>query len=99
MKKISEEIKIAIKDFTDNELLQLQSSLNGFSKKLEDILNIKETIYINEEMLPIYDLIQNFTFIVKNQNNRFNFVISGEPFNLMDAFIKDELNLYVLNLK
>ena len=99
IKKISEEIKKAIKDYTDNKLLQLQFSLNDFSEKLEDILNTKETINVNEEMLPIYDLIQNFTLIVKNQNNRFNFIISGEPFILMDDFIKEELKPPLLLIK
>ena len=69
----------------------LNSSLNEFSKKLENILKMKETININEEMMPIYNLIQNYALIIKNQNNHFIFEISGEPFLLLNNFVVKEL--------
>ena len=99
IKKITNEIKTKINEFTYNKILLLNSSLDGFSKKLENILKMKETIHINEEMMPIYNLIQNFALIVKNQNNHFTFAISGEPFVLLNNFVEKELRPPLLIIK
>ena len=90
-KEITNEIKSKIKNDIDSKLSTLFTRLNNFSSNFDTIINSKETIQINEEMFPIYNLIQDFDQVVKNQNNRFNFTVNQEPFDIMNNFINDEL--------
>ena len=91
IKNITEEIKLKQKIIINNKTSELYSSLNEYSRNLENILSKKETININEEIFPIFELIQEFDSIIKNQNNNFNFKVNQEPFNLMEDFIEEEL--------
>ena len=99
IKEITNEIKSKIKKDINSKLSPLFTRLDNLSLNLENIINSKETIQINEEMLPIYGLIQEFDTVVKNQNNRFNFVINQDPFVIMNNFINDELRPPLLKIK
>ena len=91
IKNITEEMKLKVNIIIGTKISELYSSLNKYSENLENILSEKETVNINEEMLPIFNIIQEFDSIVKNQNNSFNFKVNQEPFNLMEDFIEEEL--------
>ena len=99
IKNITEEIKIKINSIEDTKIINLFSSLDKYSENIGNILSKKEIIYINEEMLPIYNIIQEFDPIIKNQNNRFNFKDKEELFNLINIFIEEELRPPLILIK
>ena len=99
IKKITEEIKSKINLVMNSKISEINSSLNKYSENIKNILSKMEIININEEMLPIFNKIQEFDSIVKKQNGRFNFEVNKEPFNLMEKFIEEELKPPLILIK
>ena len=91
IKYITNEIKTKIKTILDDKFYKVNFISNNYSIVIENILINKTTIELNEEMLPIYDLIKDFNLIIKNQNNYFNFIVGERPFDLINIFIEEDL--------
>ena len=99
VEKITNEIKINIQQYIDNKIQLLHTTLNNIFFNLENILSIKEIIDINEDMFPIYYLIQDFSTSIKNQDNNFIFKVGEAPFELINIFIDKELRPPLILIK
>ena len=89
--EIKEEIKENIKN-------SIYSKLNSFINNCNEISNnisVKlQSINISElpsDMENLIRLINNYSSLVENQNNRYNFTFENGPFNLLKNFTDEEL--------
>ena len=96
---VTNKLKEKVEEIANYKLIQLFSLLNDISQNLKNLTDEKEIININEDMMPIYNLTQDFFIVVKNQNNRFNFKVNEEPFYIINNFIENELRPPLLLLK
>ena len=99
IQSITNQIKMNIKQYTEDKIQSLYNSINTIYINLENIISTKEIIDINEEMFTIYNLIQNFSLVVKNQDNRFIFKVGEDPFELINVFVDEELRPPLILIK
>ena len=99
MNEIIIKIKLEIQKVIDDKIMPLNLVLDSYSTELQNILNEKKIINVNDENSKIYKLILNFNKLVTSQNNKFTFNVGVEPFNLLNDFIIDELKPPLLSIK
>ena len=89
------EIKNKIKENIKNSILDKINSLNEQCNNINNNIQIKlnkiKTSELPEEMENLVELINNYTNLVENQNNRYIFIVGESPFNLLNNFIQEEL--------
>ena len=80
----------------------IQNKLNSTLENLSEILKQKQdeiiielnktkTAEIYESMLLLSQMIDNYTTLVNEQNNRFKFIVSNKPLEMFGVFSKDYL--------
>ena len=90
-----EGIKNKIKDNIRNSVL---NNMNSFIDKCDYIYNqtlIKlsqvKTNELPDEMITLVQLLDNYTILLENQNNRYSFSVGKSPFDILNVFISQEL--------
>ena len=89
--EIKNEVKANVKNKILNKINSFIEECNIISNDIQNILNQIITSELPEEMENLIQLINNYTILVENQNNRYNFSIGEEPFNILNRFIDEEL--------
>ena len=89
------EMKNKIKESIRNSILAKTNSLIEQSQLISDniqtMLNQIITKELPEDMETLVELINSYSLLVDNQNNRYNFIMGENPFNILNIFIKEEL--------
>ena len=99
IKYIRDEIELKVKQYINNKIQILSEELNIISINITNIISSKEIIDINEDMLPIYYLNQNFSIIIKNHDDHYKFKIGEEPFQLITSFIDEDIRPPLIIIK
>ena len=89
--KIKDELKENIKTGFTQKLKNFINICIDLKDDLENQLNQIKTVELPEEMENLVELINNYNYLIFNQNNRFNFTFGEKPFNLLNIFIYQEL--------
>ena len=78
-------------------------SFIDFNKDISDNITVKlnaiQTSELPDDMKNLIALINNYSDLVTNQNNRFNFIIGDEPFNILNIYINETLSPPILMIK
>ena len=95
-KEIWEELLIdnlnnLIKEKLNSSLENLSEILRQKRKEIVEELNETKTAKIYESMLLLSEMIDNYTALVNEQNNRFKFIVSNSPLEMFGIFSKDYL--------
>jgi hypothetical protein len=85
-KVINEEIKQTINNLINTKIKSLKELISDISKNISKILNNKFENSINENMTKIYNLIVEYSEIIKRQNNKFIFEPNDNLTSLSDDF-------------
>ena len=89
------EIKNNVKENLSNNILEKINSYIEKSELISNNIQIKlNGININkmpEEMDNLVFLINNYSILLENQNNRYSFEVGNNTFNLLNEFIDQEL--------
>ena len=80
----------------NDKITQIDSIIDEYNTRIKDILL---NININQDNLKINKIIMNYQDILYNQNNKFYFRISNDPFDLIYNFIDNELKPPLTKLK
>ena len=90
-----EEIKNNVKEnLSKNILMKINSFVEEselISNRIQIKLNKIKTSELPEDMDNLLHIINNYSIIFENQNNRYSFNIGENPFNLLNEFIHQEL--------
>ena len=89
------ELKKEVKESIRNSIIAKINSFNEQSQLIIDNIQIMLNQVITKELLEdmetLVELINNYTLLVENQNNRYNFIMGENPFNLLNIFIYEKL--------
>ena len=96
---IINKIKEKIESTINNKLNLLYNNLDIYMKNMSEIVNQKETKELPNDMEHIVQIINNYTELVKNQNNHFYFKISEKPFIILYDFVKYNLEPPLILIK
>ena len=91
------QIKHEIKDDIRNSIyIKIDSLIEQEYTIFNVIKFILNQINTNELPEEMETLINNYSLLVDNQNNRYNFKVGENPFNILNILINDELKLPLL---
>ena len=79
-----------------DKMTQIDVIINNYNNKIIEIL---AKINKNEDNYNINKIIMNYQEILLNQNNKFIFRVSNEPFDLLNNFIKNILEPPLIRIK
>ena len=98
MSIIRDKAKSKINEIKNVKLKSLYDTIDDIQNKLIQILNSIPINEIPEDMNNLIELINNYTILVKNQNEFFKFNIDEEPFYLINNFTEYDLRppLYLI---
>ena len=88
---IIEPIKANINDVINEKIINIYNICEEYKNNISEILENITTKELPEDMAYLNYLIINYMIQVENQNNYFVFKISNNPFNLLNNFIKENL--------
>ena len=89
--EIKEEIKENIKNSIYSKLNTFINNCNEISNNISIKLQSINTSELPSDMENLIRLINNYSSLVENQNNRYNFTFGDGPFNLLKNFTDEEL--------
>jgi len=96
---IIEPIKENINDALNNKIINIYNICDEFKNNISEILENIDTEELQEDMFELNRLILNYMVLVDNQYNYFTFKITDEPFNILNKFIKENLESPLLLIK
>jgi hypothetical protein len=88
---IIEPIKVNINDAINEKIINIYNICEEYKNNISEILENITTKELPEDMAYLNYLIINYMIQVENQNNYFVFKISKNPFDLLNNFIKENL--------
>ena len=95
--------KNKIKKNIINSISTKITSFIDINKKINDNITVQlnaiQTYDTPDDMKNLVALINNYTDLTTNQNNRFNFIIGDEPFNFLNIYINQTLSPPILLIK
>ena len=80
----------------NNKITQINIMIENYDRNIFQILS---KIDKNEDNLNINKIIMSYQEILINQNNKFNFKVSNEPFDLLSDFIRNILEPPLIKIK
>ena len=88
---IKNKIKEKVKNSIINKMKIFIQNCGRMNNEIRIKLNKINTSILPEEMKNLVALINNYTILVENQNNRYNFIVGNNPFTILYIFIHQEL--------
>ena len=88
---IIQKIKKLIDDSLYSKLQDLSNIIIEFKHSIKQILDLKKTKELPQDMNIMNGLINNYSKIINNQNKHYLFHISNNPFNEISIFIFEYL--------
>ena len=88
---IIEPIKKNINDTINEKIIKIYNTCDKFKNKISEILENIDLKELPEDMTYLNILILNYMIVVDNQYNYFTFKMTDKPFNLLNSFIKENL--------
>jgi len=96
---IIEPIKKSINDAINGKIINLYNICDEYRNNISEILENITTKELSEDNAYLNFLIINYMILVENQNNYFVFKITNKPFDLLNNFIKENLEPPLLLIK
>ena len=96
--RIKNKVKSNINNSIFSKLNLFIGSCNNISQEINSKLENIITGVMPEDMANLISLINNYTYLVSNQNSRYNFIVGNATYILLDEFINQELKppLYLI---
>ena len=89
--KIKNDMENNVKNSLLAKINSLNQQCNLLTNNIKIRLNQIKTSELSEEMENLVKLIKDYSFLVENQNNKYNFKVRQNPFNILNIFIHNEL--------
>jgi len=86
-----EPIKENINDTINKKIISIYNICTQFKNSISEVLENISTKELPEDMTFLNNLVLDYMILVENQNNYFSFKVSETPFNLLNNFIKENL--------
>ena len=86
-----ERIKENINDSITEKIINIYNICAVFKNNISYVLENISTKELPEDMTFLNELVLSYMILIENQNNYFSFKISETPFNLLNNFIKENI--------